>query len=133
MPCISQFFGIAIYMYFNDHLPPHFHAEYGGNEAMMSLEQLVRIQAVEVLQGFHVRLEFTDGTHKQVDLEPYLRGPVFEPIRNDPVMFRSVKVDQRMGTIVWDNGADVDPDVLYYDLRPAWMEAEQELAELKAA
>jgi hypothetical protein len=33
MPCICQFFGIAIYMYFNDHSPPHFHAKYAGGEA----------------------------------------------------------------------------------------------------
>ena len=31
MPQISQFFGIVIYMYFNEHLPSHFHAEFGGN------------------------------------------------------------------------------------------------------
>jgi hypothetical protein len=40
MPCISQFFGIVIYMYFNDHPPPHFHAEYGGNEALYEIETL---------------------------------------------------------------------------------------------
>ena len=33
MPCLSQFFGIYIYMYYNDHAPPHFHAEYNGLEA----------------------------------------------------------------------------------------------------
>lgn len=29
MPKISEFFGIYIYMYFEDHAPPHFHALYG--------------------------------------------------------------------------------------------------------
>ena len=40
MPRISEFFGIAIYMYFNDHLPPHFHAEYGGLEAVYTIDSL---------------------------------------------------------------------------------------------
>lgn len=38
MPEISRFFGIIIYMYAKDHLPPHFHAEYNGEEAMFSIE-----------------------------------------------------------------------------------------------
>lgn len=38
MPEISRFFGIVIYMYFKDHLPPHFHAEYGDQEAQFSIE-----------------------------------------------------------------------------------------------
>ncbi len=40
MPRISQFFGIVIYMYFNDHLPPHFHAEYGEAEAVYAIDSL---------------------------------------------------------------------------------------------
>ena len=99
----------------------------------MNQARPVRIRAVKALEGFTVRLEFTDGTHKEVDLEIYLRGPIFEPIRNDPQVFRSVRVDPQMGTIVWDNGADIDPDVLYYGLKPAWMEMEQEVAHLQAA
>ena len=95
---------------------------------MKDLEQFVRIQSVKVLERFRVRLEFTDGTQKEVDLEPYLRGPIFEPIRNDPRVFASVKVDGRAGTIAWDNGADIDPDVLYYGLKPAWMDKEHEAA-----
>lgn len=33
MPSISMFFGIIIYMYWNDHNPPHFHAVYQGDDA----------------------------------------------------------------------------------------------------
>jgi len=65
-------------------------------------------------------VEFEDGTHKEVDLSIYLRGPIFEPIRKDPAMFRAMRVEG--GTITWENGADIDPDVLYYGLAPAWME-----------
>ncbi len=85
---------------------------------------MVRIQGVQPLEAHRVRLEFTDGSAREVDLAVYLRGPVFEPIRNDPAVFRSVRVDPQLGTIVWPNGADIDPDVLYRGLKPAWMEEE---------
>jgi hypothetical protein len=67
-----------------------------------------------------VRITFENNVQKEIDLEKFLRGGIFEPIRNDPKVFRSVKVIG--STIGWDNGADIDPDVLYYDLKPAWME-----------
>jgi len=38
MPIISQFFGISIYMFWKDHMPPHFHAKYGGEEITMDIE-----------------------------------------------------------------------------------------------
>jgi hypothetical protein len=38
MPEISRFFGIVIFMPPNDHLPPHFHATYGGTSATIELE-----------------------------------------------------------------------------------------------
>jgi hypothetical protein len=37
MPRISQFYGIAIYMYYRDHAPPHFHAIYGEHDAAVSI------------------------------------------------------------------------------------------------
>jgi hypothetical protein len=40
MPTISLFYGIAIQMFWNDHSPPHFHALYGGDEAIVSIETL---------------------------------------------------------------------------------------------
>ncbi|HKX79163.1 MAG TPA: DUF4160 domain-containing protein [Novosphingobium sp.] len=45
MPVISIFFGIIIRMYFDDHPPPHFHAEYQGFRA------LIRIADGQVLDG----------------------------------------------------------------------------------
>jgi len=37
MPVIATFFGIVIRMYFGDHAPPHFHAEYQGQTATFNL------------------------------------------------------------------------------------------------
>jgi hypothetical protein len=78
---------------------------------------LVRVQAVEPLEKFRVKVSFKNEVQKEIDLEKYLRGEIFEQIRNDAKIFRTVKVIG--GTVGWDNGADIDPDVLYYDLKPA--------------
>jgi len=40
------------------------------------------------------------------------RGGVFGPLEN-PEFFRQVRFDGELGTIVWPNGADFCPDVLY--------------------
>lgn len=45
MPEISRFYGIVVKMYFRDHSPPHFHAEYSGSE------MIVDIQSLSVLAG----------------------------------------------------------------------------------
>ena len=43
MPEISRFYGIVIRMYFNDHLPPHIHAEYGEYEILVNINTLAVI------------------------------------------------------------------------------------------
>ena len=35
MPRLSAFYGLAIYMYWSDHAPPHFHVQYGEDEALI--------------------------------------------------------------------------------------------------
>ncbi len=40
MPAICEFYGITIFMYYNDHAPPHFHAEYSGDEAAFCIDSL---------------------------------------------------------------------------------------------
>lgn len=92
------------------------------------MKTLVRVRSVKALQAFSVSIEFTDGSTREIDLEPYLRGPVFESQRNDPKIFRSLRVDPAMGTIVWPNGADIDPDVLFKGITPAWMESIEAVA-----
>jgi len=90
---------------------------------MKKFGPLVGVKAVKPLDGYKVRITFQDQAQKEIDLAPFLHGPIFEQIRNDLTVFRSVKVIGK--TIGWDNGADIDPDVLYYDLKPAWMESEE--------
>ena len=87
---------------------------------MDKLGPRVRVRALAPLDAFRVRVTFDNDSQREIDLEPFLHGPVFEPIRSDPALFRSMKIAG--GTIAWDNGADIDPDVLYYGLKPAWME-----------
>jgi uncharacterized protein DUF2442 len=77
---------------------------------------VVRVRGVQVRHDRVVTLEFTDGTRREVDLEPYLWGPVFEEIRTDPSLFREVRVQD--GTIAWPNGADLAPETLYLGLPP---------------
>jgi hypothetical protein len=45
MPEISRFFGIIVRMYYNEHVPPHFHAQYGEHQVEIAVETL------EVLKG----------------------------------------------------------------------------------
>lgn len=37
MPVVSMFYGIKISFNYNDHNPPHFHAEYAGNSAVINI------------------------------------------------------------------------------------------------
>jgi len=86
---------------------------------------MVFIRSIKPLENFMVRLVFSDGQQKDVDLEHLLRGPIFEPLLRDPELFRAVKAVEELGTIVWPNGAGMDPDVLYGSHLPAWMEVEE--------
>ncbi|MCP4295141.1 MAG: DUF4160 domain-containing protein [Proteobacteria bacterium] len=40
MPILSRFYGIIIRMFFDEHAPPHFHAEYGEYELVVSIKQI---------------------------------------------------------------------------------------------
>jgi len=59
---------------------------------------------------FRIRLTFHDNLEGTVDFQPWLQGPVFQPLK-DRTYFQRFFVDG--GTVVWPNGADVAPETLY--------------------
>ena len=72
-----------------------------------------RVTAVEVSgNSFLLRVHFDDGTVKNINVEPVLYGELYGPLRRKE-FFDKVTVDDEVGTLVWPNGADFDPDMLY--------------------
>jgi hypothetical protein len=83
----------------------------------------VRVRAVEPLPNFTLRVTFTNDEQRDIAVWRYIeRGPIFEPVRNDPAFFQMVQVENN--TVSWPNGADIDPDTLYLGLRPHATEEE---------
>lgn len=71
------------------------------------------IVAVQPLEAYQLQICFEDGVEGIVDLNQLVQfSGIFAPLE-DPVYFAQVQVHPELGTIVWDNGADFDPDVLY--------------------
>lgn len=58
------------------------------------------------------------SSSRDVNVQEFLQGPVFEPLLTDPELFRRVEVDHELGTIVWPTGADMDPVVLHGSAQP---------------
>ena len=74
------------------------------------LKDIVWAQAGEPYQ---IHLQFEDGVAGVVDLRDLVEFVgVFEPLE-DPAYCARVQVNSEIGTIFWENGADLDPDVLY--------------------
>jgi hypothetical protein len=84
---------------------------------------MIRVAHVEPLEGYWLRVLFTDDVERDIDVERYLRGPIFEPVRRDGAMFEAVAVDPGLDVVVWPNGADIDTAVLYGSHEPAWADA----------
>jgi uncharacterized protein DUF2442 len=84
------------------------------------VNELIKIRDVEVLEGYWLRLSFSDGAIKDVDLSELLAtGRVFAPIRDRREVFDRVRVNPETQTIEWPGEVDLDPDVLYGNFEPA--------------
>lgn len=77
---------------------------------------LHRVTEVEPLDGYRLRVRFEDGVGGVVDVSALAGHGVFAAW-TDPKFFERVTVDDRSGTIVWPNGADIAPDSLYARIR----------------
>ena len=73
---------------------------------------MLQVTRAEHLEGFKVRVSFSNGETGVVDLFDALWGPIFEPLK-DPARFRQFKVSEVLHTIAWENGADFAPEFLY--------------------
>lgn len=71
-----------------------------------------RVRCVEVIAPWVLRVTFDDDLERTIDLEPVLAGELYGPLR-DPELFRQVRVDPEVYTVVWPNGADFDPATLH--------------------
>ena len=133
MPEISLFYGIRVTMYYNDHMPPHFHAEYNGHKALVDINniQVIRgslpnkqlrlilawctihqdeyfptVVQVIPLDNYHVQVFFDDGKIVDYDTTQDLKSSIFEPLR-DIENFKNACTVMN-GTLAWDISGKMD-------------------------
>ena len=73
---------------------------------------LRRLKNVFYISDYTLLLHFKNGEQRLFDMEPYLKGTIFEPLK-DIDYFKKVRVTREGDTIEWSNGADVAPETLY--------------------
>jgi hypothetical protein len=83
------------------------------------MDAIIDVTDVRVLSRYVVEITFENGEVKVLDLEPFLDGPVFEPLKADYGLFKQARVDSEAGTVMWPNGADISPRTLYRHGRAA--------------
>ena len=81
-------------------------------------DPIVPVTGVRVLGRYVLEITFDTGEVKMIDLEPDLKGEIFEPLKADYSLFCQVRVDPDSATIVWPNGADYSPRTLYAESKP---------------
>jgi len=86
-----------------------------------------RVKQVRYVDNYRLELSFTDGVVGELDFRTRVvgRGGVFAPLE-EIEFFKQVRVDPEAGTIVWPNGVDLCPDVLYSLTTGKPIHAEQE-------
>ena len=76
------------------------------------MDRIPRIISAQTHPPYVLIVTFDDGLVREVDMKNELWGKMFEPLK-DPQYFARVSVDRELGTVVWPNGLDLDPETLY--------------------
>lgn len=85
MPEVSRFYGIVIKMFYNDHAPPHFHAEYGGAEIVVDIQTLSIIAGKLAPRAMGMVVEWA-SLHRAELLQVWHQARNFDPLnRIDPL------------------------------------------------
>jgi hypothetical protein len=85
MPELSRFYGIVIRMYYADHNPPHFHAFYAGDEAVIDIRTLTVFGGGLSPRALGLVIEWASIHHEEL-LECWHRAQALEPLdRIDPL------------------------------------------------
>ena len=74
---------------------------------------MLHVKAVEVLQGYWLRLTLSNGDVVERDVEDLIRGAVFEPLRQRRDLFAAAFVDGN--TVAWPGQVDIAPETLIWD------------------
>jgi hypothetical protein len=88
----------------------------------LNIINMLKVTDVEYMGDYSLVCWFNNGEKKYVDLEPLLKYPMFEELR-DKELFKQFGLD---GTLFWANGADIAPEYLLENGRewPPTMAAE---------
>jgi hypothetical protein len=73
---------------------------------------IYQVRAVEVVEPYTVRVQFTDNTEQIINLKSVLAGELYGPLL-DLQLFEKVTIDPEVKTLVWPNGAAFDPATLH--------------------
>jgi hypothetical protein len=71
-----------------------------------------RVQSFRQVGTYELEIRFEDDLVRKINFEPLLEGELFGPLR-DVELFRQVKLDPEVHTLVWPSGADFDPATLH--------------------
>ena len=80
MPEISRFFGMIIAMYYNDHVPPHFHVRYGEQKAIVAIESLAVIQGKLSPKALGLVMEWA-AQHQEELLNDWMLATQHSPLK----------------------------------------------------